>query len=113
MASRATYGYADIAEGIGSSEFSNTVAVENDKPNRDDSDWRIDLWRRGAQWNLVASGDPQMVARSSNTTFNFVSGDATALYNSISENLNDVSHVSRSISGSNQMLWWCLTAPPD
>jgi hypothetical protein len=90
-------GYADIAEGIGSSEFSNTLAIENDKPNRDDSDWRVDLWRRGAQWNLVAAGDPQLLARSSSATFSYASGDATQLYNSSSENLNDVRHASRSI----------------
>lgn len=90
-------GYADIAEGIASSEFSNTLAIENDKPERDASDWRIDLWRRGAQWNLVAAGDPQLLARSSAKLFNYVSGDATKLYNSSNENAADVLHASRSI----------------
>jgi hypothetical protein len=90
-------GYADIAEGIGSSEFSNTLAIENDRPARADSDWRIDLWRRGAQWNLVASGDPQLVSRSSNAAFTYVTGDATKLYNSNYENVTDVLHASRSI----------------
>lgn len=90
-------GYADIAEGIASSEFSNTLAIENDKPYRDETDWRIDLWRRGAQWNLVAAADPQLVARSSSALFSYVSGDATNLYNSSSENSSDVLHASRSI----------------
>jgi len=70
-------GYADIAEGIGSSEFSNTLAIENDQPNRDASDWRTDLWQRGAQWNLVASGDPVLLAHSHQAAFSFVSGDVT------------------------------------
>lgn len=90
-------GYADIAEGIASSEFSNTLALENDQPNRDALDWRTDLWQRGAQWNLVASGDPQLVAHSSNTAFTYATGDATKLYNSSSENVTDVLHASRSI----------------
>ena len=90
-------GYADIAEGIGSSEFSNTLAIENDKPNRESSDWRIDLWKRGAQWNLVASGDPELLARSSATAFSYVAGDATKLYNSENEASTDVLHASRSL----------------
>lgn len=90
-------GYADIAEGIASSEFSNTLAIENDKPNRDDTDWRVDLWRRGAQWNLVPSGDPHLLARSSNAVYSYISGDATKLYNSTNENLSDVSLASRSL----------------
>jgi hypothetical protein len=90
-------GYADIAEGIASSEFSNTLAIENDRPDRDASDWRIDLWQRGAQWNLVAAGDPQLVAHSSSAAFTYASGDATNLYNSNYENSTDVLHASRSI----------------
>ena len=90
-------GYADIAEGIASSEFSNALAIENDRPLRDDSDWRIDLWRRGAQWNLVAAGDPQLVAHSSSAAFSYATGDATNLYNSSNENVSDVLHASRSI----------------
>ncbi len=90
-------GYADIAEGIASSEFSNVLAIENDKPDRDATDWRIDLWQRGAQWNLVAAGDPQLLARSSSDVFSYASGDATPLYNSSNENTNDVLHASRSI----------------
>jgi hypothetical protein len=94
---KARTGYADIAEGIASSEFRNTLALENDKPNRDASDWRTDLWQRGSQWNLVAAGDPQLLAHSANATYTYALGDATQLYNSTREASTDIVHASRSI----------------
>lgn len=91
-------GYANIAEGIASSEFYNTVTIGNDRPvDRDDSDWRIDLWRRGSQWNLVSDGDPTLLAHSANPRFTYVTGDATPLYNSASEGATAVQHASRSL----------------
>jgi hypothetical protein len=91
-------GYANIAEGIASSEFYNTVTVGNDRPvDRDDSDWRIDLWRRGSQWNLVSDDNPALLAHSANELFTYVSGDATPLYNSASEGATAVLHASRSL----------------
>jgi hypothetical protein len=94
---KARNGYPDIAEGIASSEFRNLIAIENNRPERDASDWRTDLWQRGSQWNLVASGDPVLSATSSNSHYVYALGDATALYNSSSENSSDVLHASRSI----------------
>ncbi len=91
-------GYANIAEGIASSEFYNTVTIGNDRPvDRDDSDWRIDLWRRGSQWNLVSDGDPTLLAHSANERFTYATGDATPLYNSASEGATAVLHASRSL----------------
>ncbi|MBP7964758.1 MAG: hypothetical protein KBG20_07315 [Caldilineaceae bacterium] len=91
-------GYADIAEGIASSEFYNTVAIQNDRPaERDDSDWRTDLWQRGSQWNLVAAGDPTLLAHSTSAAYAYALGDATNLYNSTNENVTDIAHASRSI----------------
>jgi hypothetical protein len=91
-------GYADIAEGIASSEFYNTVAIQNDRPaERDESDWRTDLWRRGSQWNLVAAGDPALLAHSAAAAYAYALGDATNLYNSTNENVSDIAHASRSI----------------
>ena len=91
-------GYANIAEGIASSEFYNTVTIGNDRPlDRDDSDWRIDLWRRGSQWNLVSDGDPTLLAHSANELYTYVWGDATPLYNSSSEGATAVQHASRSL----------------
>jgi len=90
-------GYADTAEGIASSEFYNTLCIANDRPDRDESDWRIDLWKRGSQWNYVSAGNPQLIAHSFNPAFTYATGDATNLYNSAYENVTDVSHASRSI----------------
>jgi hypothetical protein len=94
---KARTGYADVAEGIASSEYRNTLALENDKPDRSASDWRTDLWQRGSQWNLVAAGDPQLLAHSANPTFTYALGDATNLYNSTREASTDIVHASRSI----------------
>lgn len=91
-------GYANIAEGIASSEFYNTMTIGNDRPvDRDDSDWRVDLWQRGSQWNLVSDGDPTLLAHSANELFTYVTGDATPLYNSASEGATAVTHASRSL----------------
>lgn len=91
-------GYADIAEGIASSEFYNTVAIQNDRPvDRDDSDWRIDLWRRGSQWNYVNAGDPALLAYSTAAAYTYALGDATPLYNVPDEGAADVIHASRSL----------------
>ncbi|HEY1016191.1 MAG TPA: hypothetical protein VGE07_26010, partial [Herpetosiphonaceae bacterium] len=94
---KARTGYANIAEGIASSEFRNLLALENDRPDRDDGDWRIDLWRRGSQWNLVPTGDPELLAHSSGPQFVYALGDATNLYNSANEGAEDIVHASRSI----------------
>ena len=88
-------GYADVAEGISSSEFENTLCLENNPPEHDD--WRLDLGRRGSQWNIVASGDPQLLAYSLADRYIYALGDATPLYNSTSENSTDIVHASRSI----------------
>ncbi len=94
---KARTGYADIAEGIASSEFRNLLALENSRPDRDPSDWRIDLWRRGSQWNLVPSGDPTLLAHSHSPLFTYALGDSTNLYNSENEQVTDIAHASRSI----------------
>ena len=91
-------GYANIAEGIASSEFYNTLTIGNDRPfDREDSDWRVDLWQRGSQWNLVGDGDPTLLAYSANDLFTAVTGDATPLYNSSNEASTAVRHASRSL----------------
>jgi hypothetical protein len=94
---KARNGYANIAEGIASSEFRNTLALKNQKPDRDESDWRIDLWLRGSQWNLVSSGNPGPLLRSFNSAFSYMGGDATNLYNSENEQSTQVGHASRDL----------------
>lgn len=91
-------GYANIAEGIASSEFYNTVAIGNDRPvDRDESDWRIDLWRRGSQFNYVNSGAPSLLVSSLQPGYLYALGDATPLYNSASEGATDVALAERTI----------------
>lgn len=91
-------GYADIAEGIASSEFYNALAIQNDRPvDRDADDWRTDLWRRGSQWNYVNDGDPALLAHSTAATYAYVLGDATPLYNATGEGAADVVHASRAL----------------
>ncbi|RLT45449.1 MAG: hypothetical protein DWI57_00510 [Chloroflexi bacterium] len=123
---KARTGYANIAEGIASSEFRNTLAIENSRPvDRDDTDWRIDLWRRGSQWNYVASADPGPLRHSFYPAFTYAGGDATNLYNSESEGSTAVTHASRDLvwlkpdwmlvydradapSGNFKRVWWQL-----
>lgn len=91
-------GYANIAEGIASSEFYNTIVVQNDRPaDHDDDDWRIDLWRRGSQWNYVNDGDPALLAVSQQPAFAYAYGDAMPLYNSTSEGATAVSRAERAV----------------
>ncbi len=97
---KARSGYPDIAEGIASTEYRNAITLENDRPNRDASDWRIDLWQRGSQWNLTTAGDPSLLGFSTNSAadgYVYALGDATNAYNSTNENLHDILHASRSI----------------
>jgi hypothetical protein len=95
---KARTGYANIAEGIASSEFRNTLAIQNSRPvDRDDDDWRIDLWRRGSQWNYVATADPGVLAASFYSNFTYAGGDATNLYNAESEGATGVLHASRDL----------------
>jgi len=91
-------GYANIAEGIASSEFYNTVAIQNDRPvDRDDTDWRVDLWQRGSQFNYVNDGNPTLLASSLATDYAYALGDATNLYNSTSEGSSAVTLAERAI----------------
>ncbi len=98
-------GYANIAEGIASSEFYNTIAIQNGQPNRDPSDWRTDLWQRGSQWNLVNSGDPRLIAHSANPTFAYALGDATNLYNANETDDNNLPLVDDVVHASRSILW--------
>jgi hypothetical protein len=87
-------GYGDA---IGSSDYHNTLALENDSPGHR-GDYRDILYERGSQWLYGgASGDGQILAHSFGGGFVYATGDATALYNSDYEGSTDVLHASRSI----------------
>lgn len=83
---------------IGSSDYHNTLALENDQPDHyDPSDYRYDLHKRGSQWMIVAGGDPTILGRSIGDGYVYALGDATNLYNSEVELSTDIVHASRSI----------------
>jgi hypothetical protein len=83
---------------IGSSDYHNTIALENDQPDHfDPDDYRSDMYKRGSQWMIVAAGDPVINARSSGEDYFHATGDATNLYNSEAEISLDIVHASRSI----------------
>lgn len=83
---------------IGCSDYHNTLALENDRPDHDDlSDYRHIQWQRGSQWWGEPAGDPAVLAMSLAPGHVYALGDATNLYNSTSEHATDVLHASRSI----------------
>ena len=89
---RVGYGY-----NFDNSDQHNTLAVENDKPYHPDDERRGSYWRRGSQWVLGTAADPRLIAKSLQDDFVYVFGDATGVYNSTYEGIDDVKHVSRSL----------------
>jgi len=75
----------------------NTLALQNNQPQRDPGDYRTIEWQLGSQWAYVSSGDPAIVARSLSQNFVYATGDATNLYNSTNENATDILYASRSV----------------
>lgn len=91
---RERVGYGPFFE---ASHQHNTVSVENGKPNHHQDERRGGFWKTGSQWVLTHGEDPKVLAHSFGSDFVYVHGDATGLYNSSYENINDVSHVSRGL----------------
>jgi len=75
----------------------NTLALENDRVNREPGHLIYVMWQRGSQFMLSPAGDPNIVAQSSGADFVYAAGDATPLYNSPYENVTDIAHASRSV----------------
>lgn len=85
-------------ENIGSSDYKNTLALQNDPPDHNaPGEYRNINWLRGSQWFYVSQSDGQILAHSIQPSFVYALGDATALYNSIYELSTDILHASRSI----------------
>jgi hypothetical protein len=97
----ASYGDDDPSDDyfFPSSEYHNTLALENDAPLYNDpvSDRTHQLWLRGSQWELEPEGDPEIVAMSVGDGYVYALGDATKLYNSTYQESLDILHASRSI----------------
>jgi hypothetical protein len=83
---------------VGSSDYHNTLALENDPPaHNEPDDYRRILWQRGSQWWGEPQGDPEILAMSIESRYVYALGDATKLYNSDAEGTTDITHASRSI----------------
>ena len=83
---------------IGSSDYHNTLALQNDAPGHNDEGNYTNInWKRGSQWIHVNDGGGKMLAQSNNPKYTYALGDATTLYTSTYEEATDVTHASRSI----------------
>ncbi|HYF64710.1 MAG TPA: hypothetical protein VD886_17930 [Herpetosiphonaceae bacterium] len=84
---------------VASSDYKNTLAVQNNPPEGSPGAARYIHALRGSQFILgTPAGDPAIIARSARVDFVYALGDATRLYNSVANYpYTDVRHVSRSI----------------
>lgn len=78
------------------SQYHNTLSIKNTNPDTDEG-WVKTLADSGSQWMGNPSGDGKIVAQSTGESFSYITGDATALYNSDEVKATDVLHASRSI----------------
>lgn len=78
------------------SDNQNTLAIQNDKPNRPQDDYRTLLWGRGSQWPYN-DAQPKIVNQIVTERYVYVTGDATSLYNWAYEQLSSVRQAVRSI----------------
>jgi len=83
---------------LGTSDFKNTMAVQNGPlpPDHDDFPRNV-VSQRGSQWPYNPAGDGKVLAESVGGGHAYALGDATALYNDPHEGLGDVIQASRSI----------------
>lgn len=78
------------------SDNQNTLAIQNDKPDRPRDDYRTLLWERGSQWPYT-DAQPKILNHIVTERYVYVSGDATSLYNWENEQMNSVRQAVRSI----------------
>ena len=84
---------------IGTSEYNDTLALENRRPEHSArDDYRYELWQRGSQWYVgSAEGDGKIVAHSTGAGWLYAFGDATRLYNSPHEAALEITEATRAI----------------
>ena len=81
----------------GCSDYRNSLSLQNGVPTSTPVGEDISA-AHGSQWIYSPIGDPSIVARSLRTGFVYFTGDATPLYNHLSqETLREIEHASRSI----------------
>ncbi len=92
-----TKNWLGYGERAASSEFKNTLALQNDAPKFNSAgSYQNIQWLNGSQWQYIGAGDPKLVAKSLNDNFIAITGDSTNLYNSTSDGATDIVHASRS-----------------
>jgi hypothetical protein len=83
---------------VNTSDFKNTLAVQNDPPEHNDpGDYRHIDWEHGSQYGYIVNGPGRLLATSDSNQYLYVTADATNLYNSSYEGSTDVVEVVRSI----------------
>jgi hypothetical protein len=82
---------------IGRSDYHNGLALENDPPDLDPSDFLYNCYLHGSEYMYTNDGDGVMVGHSFGNGFVFVTGDSTNLYNAAELSSADILHASRSL----------------
>ncbi|MBI3721905.1 MAG: hypothetical protein HY248_05060, partial [Fimbriimonas ginsengisoli] len=82
---------------IGSSDYHNTLAVENSKPATFLKPSQPDNYARGSQWFFNSNGDGILHTYSFAEDYIYILGDATTLYDSNALQSTDIVHVSRAV----------------
>lgn len=82
---------------IAQSDYKNTLTIQNDQPQRPESDYRYQNWLVGSQWLYVSDDGAKILRHSLHAQYVYALGDSTALYNSTYESCTDVVHASRSV----------------
>ena len=90
------YGSNNVVSG---SDYHNTLALQNTNPGYSAGDYRQVNYQHGSQYYLISSGDPVLLAKSFTATYDYLTGDATKLYNATGSPTPsvDILHASRSI----------------
>jgi hypothetical protein len=90
-----TKNHAGYGSNIGSSDYQNTLAIQN-PVNTNITFWQVNALR-GSQWVYSPAGDPAPPSYNVTGDYTYVQGDATKLYNNGSIPASDVLHASRSV----------------
>ncbi|MCO1659433.1 hypothetical protein [Pseudonocardia humida] len=78
-------------------DYHNTLTIENDPPVAPLDEPFADIAARGSQVPIVSPTDPTLVAQGEGEGWFYALGDATALYNWVDDQRDDVRHASRSV----------------
>ncbi len=92
-----TKGRAGQGAQVGSSDYHNTLAMENAKPATILKPSQQENFARGSQWFYNSNGDGILHALAFGDDYLYLLGDATTLYDSNALQSTDIVHVSRAL----------------